>query len=272
MGGCHIHSVDHLVGISGLLNGLGQHGHGLGSGFSRRGIAAVLTGIGGAFTEGLGQQVAQAQIDLAEDSDRLSEGFSTHGHHTEFLEFEVITGVDAAVDHTGLGNRQDVGVGVEIFIEGKAARGGSGLGYSKGNTEDGIGPEFRFVIGAVKLDHSIIDLPLSGGIHAAEAGIYDVLDIADGLADSLAPVARITVPQFLCLVGAGGGAAGDVGPSPEFICHAHIGTDCGSPPVIDDFMGFYRADFKSVHVHGFSFISIIPRVPRRLAAVLDFQR
>jgi hypothetical protein len=76
---------------------------------------------------------------------------------------------------------------------------------------------------------------------------HDFLNIADGFSDSLAPVARIAIPQFLCFIGACGGAAGYVGLPPEFISHANVCTNGGRSPVINDFTRPYGADYKFIH-------------------------
>ena len=78
-------------------------------------------------------------------------------------------------------NGQDLSVGsTDVFVERLTERVGGGVGGGEGNTEDGVGAEFGFVLGAIELDHGVIDADLVTGIEAEELGTDLGLHVGDG--------------------------------------------------------------------------------------------
>ena len=69
-----------------------------------------------------------------------------------------------------------------------------------------MAPELRLVVGAVEIEHQLVDAPLVERVDAFEYLGDLVVDEADRLADALAPVAIAAVAQLDRFVLAGRGA------------------------------------------------------------------
>ena len=137
----------------------------------------------------------------------------------ELLEGKTATSVGATVEDVHEGNGEDVGllgagkVG-DVSVEGDTLLGSGGLSDGHGDTEDGVGTELGLVGGAIKLVHEVIDgaLVLDVKVLLDEGGTEDIVDVGDGLEDTLAaPLALVAVTELAGLVGAGGSTGGDDG-------------------------------------------------------------
>ncbi|MCY1240281.1 hypothetical protein D9M72_531200 [compost metagenome] len=78
-------------------------------------------------------------------------------------------------------------------IEWQATRRGSGAGGGQGYGEDGVGAEDAFVLGAIQLDHGVIDCALVAGIEANHPLANRLVDIVHRRHHALALVAPRTV-------------------------------------------------------------------------------
>ena len=121
----------------------------------------------------------------------------------------------AAVDHVHHRHGQHVGVGpadvpVERHVEFDRGR----LGDGEAGAEDRVGAELRLVVGAVEIEHELVDAALVERVEAFQRFGDVVVDETDGLADALAAVAIVAVTEFDRFVLAGRGAGGDRG-APE---------------------------------------------------------
>lgn len=137
----------------------------------------------------------------------------------ELLESETATGVGATVEDVHEGNGKDVGllgagkVG-DVSVEGDTLLSSGSLGDGHGDTEDGVGTELGLVGGTVKLVHELVDgaLVLDVEVLLDESGSNDIVDVGDGLEDTLAaPLGLVTITELAGLVGTGGGTGGDDG-------------------------------------------------------------
>ena len=141
------------------------------------------------------------------------------GDDHEFLESQAATSVGATIQNVLEGNGKNVGllgtgkVG-DVSVERDALLSSGSLGDGHGDTEDGVGTELGLVGGTVKLVHELVDgaLVLDVEVLLDESGSNDIVDVGDGLEDTLAaPLGLVTITELAGLVGTGGGTGGDDG-------------------------------------------------------------
>lgn len=109
----------------------------------------------------------------------------------ELLEGQTATGVGATVQDVLEGNGQDVGllgtgeVG-DVSVERNTLLGGSSLGNSQGDTEDGVSTKVTLVGGAVELVEELVDLGLVLDVNVLldESGANGLVDVLHGLEDT----------------------------------------------------------------------------------------
>mmetsp|Transcript_18497 Transcript_18497/g.27287 ORF Transcript_18497/g.27287 Transcript_18497/m.27287 type:complete len:210 (+) Transcript_18497:516-1145(+) len=134
-----------------------------------------------------------------------------------FLEGELVTGMTSSIDNVktwhGHGElllliTSQIGI---MLVEWYILSGSSGLGDSQTDSQDGIGTQFGFVGGTVELDHDIVNGTLIGRILSNDGRSEDIIDISNGLEDTLSKVAVSTVTELICFVGSSGGTGWDRG-------------------------------------------------------------
>jgi len=153
--------------------------------------------------------------------------------------------VGAAVDDVGHRHRQDVGVrAAEMAVERLAGRRRRRLGAGQRHGEDGVRAEGGLVVGAVEVEHRLVDRRLVGGIGTLERGENLFVDVGDGLTDAFAEVtAFVAVAQLERLVFAGARAAGDGGAANGAVLEGHVSLDSGVATRVEDFAGEDAFDF-----------------------------
>lgn len=199
-----------LASVAGSLDGLGEELESLLGTRDVRSEATLVTDVDGVNAVLLDDDLLEDVVGLGTDLHGLSESGSASGKEHELLEGKSVSSVRAAVDDVERGAGEDVGLldaseRGNVGVEGKALVSGTGLGDSHGDTEDGVGTELALVGGAVKLDHEVVDLLLRGDgqLGLDEGGADDVVDVLDGLGDTLADVSVAAVTELDSLVGAG---------------------------------------------------------------------
>lgn len=103
------------------------------------------------------------------------------------------------------GNGQDVGllgtgeVG-DVSVERDTLLGGSSLGNSQGDTEDGVGTKVTLVGGAVELVEELVDLGLVLDINVLldESGANGLVDVLHGLEDTFQNESMLVFPKLNC--------------------------------------------------------------------------
>ncbi len=85
-----------------------------------------------------------------------------------------------------------------------------------------LAPRTALVVGAVQLDHRVVDFDLVFGIEAADGFVDFAVDEFDGALDTLAEVTRAAVAQFDSLMGAGGRAGGKRGAAEAAVFQMHV--------------------------------------------------
>ncbi len=206
-----------------------------------RGEAALVTD-GGVQAAGL-EHALQGVEHLGAVADRLGHGGRAHRLDHEFLDVHVVVGVLTAVDDVHHRHRQGVLVVVvlqvgDVFVERLFLGLGFRLGRRQGHRQDGVGAQVALVVGAVGVDHRLVQRPLVGGV-AAHQQLADLgIDVAHGAGDALAQVAGlVAVTQLQRFPGAGGGTAGRAGAGGMAGFQGHIGFDGGVAAGIKNLAG-----------------------------------
>ena len=139
----------------------------------------------------------------------LLERRSAHGADHELLKSDGSVGVRTAVDDVHHRHGQTLGVRTaDITVERHAEVVGGGTGHGQRNAEDGIGAQIRLGLGAVELDHRLVDADLIGYVHADDGGCDHLVHVPHGFLHALAQIAAlVAVAQFERLVLAGRGTA-----------------------------------------------------------------
>ena len=113
------------------------------------------------------QDALEHVVGLGAPAQRLAEARRADRHDHELLEVHAVVGVDPAVEHVHHRHRQHVGVGAaDVAVERDLELGGRRLGRGQRHAEDGVGPDAGLVVGAVEVDHRLVDRPLVEGVEA----------------------------------------------------------------------------------------------------------
>mmetsp|Transcript_11880 Transcript_11880/g.49771 ORF Transcript_11880/g.49771 Transcript_11880/m.49771 type:complete len:561 (+) Transcript_11880:77-1759(+) len=155
----------------------------------------------------------QVVVHLGAHAHRLGKRGRADGEDHELLHGELVARVRAAVDHVERGHGEHelavAGEVRDVLVEGHALLRGASLGDGHGHREDRVGAELALVLGAVELDHEVVDGLLIRGVLADERGRDDGVDVLDSLRDALAhPLGLVAVAELDRLVDARGGAGG----------------------------------------------------------------
>src|SRR5688572_12863300 len=78
---------------------------------------------------------------------------------------------------------------------------GSGMRYRERDTQDGVGAELRFVVGAICIAQNGVDVALVESVAAQQSRPDQVLDVRHGGPDALASVPGPAVTQLEGLAG-----------------------------------------------------------------------
>ena len=129
----------------------------------------------------------------------------------------------------------------KVLVEGHALSGGAGLGHGQGDPQDGVGAQLGLVLGAVQLDHGLVNGGLVRLVAANELGRNDRVHVAHGREHALAHVAFSAVAEFAGLVGTRGGARGHRG-GEHALLRGHVHLYGGVPAGVDDLTGVNLLD------------------------------
>ena len=181
--------------------------------------------------------------DLGSASQGFTEALETDRHHHEFLDVDRIVGVFATVDDVHHRRRQPVGPGAaEIPEQRLVAAAGRGVGCGQRAGQHRVGTEIRLVLGAVQLEHPAIDFGLVGHVEINQHVDDAIVDVVDGLADTLSEIAILCVgvSEFVGFVLSGAGATGHRCSSHDAFLGRDVHFDGRIAPAVENFSG---ADF-----------------------------
>ena len=154
------------------------------------------------------QHALERVVDAGTHLEGLAEGRRTDRSDHELLHVDVGVGVRAAVDDVHHRHRQHVGVrATDVAVERQIRRAGRRVRDGERDAEDRVGADLGLVVGAVQVEHRLVDQPLLAGVVAQQLRAELVEHAEDGLGHALAAVAGLVpVTQLDGLEGAGGGA------------------------------------------------------------------
>ncbi len=116
----------------------------------------------------------------------------------------------------------------EVAVERQAGFLGGGLGDRHRDGEDGVGAEARLVVGAVEVDHGLVDEGLFLGIEADDGFGNLGIDVFDRLHHTLAEkAAGIAIAQFDGFARTGGSTGRHGGAPHDAALQQHIGFNGG---------------------------------------------
>lgn len=216
LGAGHVEGDVDLASVASLLDGLGEDLEGLVGTLKRRCKATLVTDVGSVDARASLDDLLEVVVNLGTDLHGLGEGLGAGGDDHELLRSELVASVRATVDdvHGGGGENVralDTGKSSNVLVEGNAVLLSTGLGNGDGDTEDGVGTELGLVGGAVKLDEEVVDGLLVSDLEARldELGSDDVVDVGNGLGDTLAHVRLlVAIPELVSLVDTGRSTTG----------------------------------------------------------------
>ena len=209
LGGSSVHGQHEVLSgnIAGLFDG-GQNGLDGLLVAGQIGGEAALVADGGGQPLGL-QDGGQSVEHLSAPAQALLKGGGTHGHDHELLRVHGVGGVCAAVQNVHHGDRQTVAVhAAEEAVEGHIQRSGRSAAGGDGDGQNGVGAQLGFVLGAVGVDHGLVDGIGVGGIHADDGISDDGVDVLHGLGDALAQIAALVAVAQLQRLELAGGCTG----------------------------------------------------------------
>ena len=223
--------------VAGGLDGLHDEGDRLVGGIQARREAAFIADIG-VVTGGV-ELFLQGVEHFRAHPHGVGDARRGDRHDHEFLDVDRVVGMLAAIDDVHHRGRQDAGIdAADIAVERQAAAFRRRLGHGQRDAEHGIGAEAGLVVGAVHLDHQLVDQALVGGIEAFD-GLEDLaIDRLAGLFNALAAKAgRLAVAQLMSLIGAGRSTRGHGGAAGGAVAQGDVHLDGGIAPAVQDFAG-----------------------------------
>lgn len=205
----------YLAGVASLSDGIGDQDESLLVGLNVGGEATLISHSGSIQTELSLDDVLQVMVHLGAHLHGLSEAGGTSGQDHELLHGQFVASMAATVNDIESGHRQDdflvasqIG---NVFVQWNVLLGSTSLGNSQRHTQNGVGAELALVLGAVQLDHKVIDGCLIDHIQIGldQLGAQGVVDVTDSLQHGLAVVVGLViVAQLQSLMDTSGGTRG----------------------------------------------------------------
>ena len=128
----------------------------------------------------------------------FTEGFRAHWHDHEFLDVQAVVGMRATIDHIHHWNRHGHRASAtDVTVQRQACVFSRGTRHSHRHCQHRIGAQTAFVIGAVQVQHHLVDVSLFRRIQTNQ-GLSDfAVDIVNRLQNAFAQVtAFIAITHF----------------------------------------------------------------------------
>ena len=143
------------------------------------------------------------------------------------------TGAHEAVEKRDGDKKRYGGKGVTQAVD--AVNGEIYDALSGSDAEDGVGAETALVRRAVELDHSLVDMDLALGLHAADRLEQFTVHRLDGALDALAEIARPAITQLNRFMRAGRSARWHRGAAHRAVFEHDVDLDGRITTAIQDF-------------------------------------
>ena len=138
------------------------------------------------------QHALEGVVYLGAPAQALGKARGAHRHDHELLEVNVVVGMHATVEDVHHRRGQQMGVNAaQVLIQRQACRLGSGAGNGQRHAQDGVGTELGLVGGTVRGNQRGIDGALVEGVEAHDGVSALVVDVLDGLRDTLTQIAAL---------------------------------------------------------------------------------
>lgn len=208
LAGGNVHGDADLASVASLLDGVGNELEGLLGSLDIGSDTTLVTNVASRLAVLLLGQSLELVVDLGTLAHGVGERGGLGGDDHELLEGEAAASVGATVEDVHEGDGKDVGllgaskVG-DVSVERDTLLGGTGLGNGERDTEDGVGTELALVGSAIELVEEGINGALVLDVKSLldDGGGNDVVDVVDGLGDTLAePLGLVTVTELDSLV------------------------------------------------------------------------
>ena len=163
----------------------------------------------------------------------------------ELLDVDRVVRVAAAVDDVHHRDRKPVRPdSADVAKQRQEAGAGRRVRTSERTGQDGVGPQVRFVLGAVGLDHRMIDRRLVGHVEVDQRLGERFIDVLDGLADAFPEIAAlgVGVAQLVGFVPARAGPAGDGGPPDGPVFQLDVDFDGRISAAVQDLAGIHSGN------------------------------
>ncbi len=202
--GGQVHGDGNILarGVADALQGLHDELEGLFVRFDRRGVASLVADRRGpaSFTNDLAEFVEG----LGGPARRLGKRRRPDRHDHVLLEIRRTDRMLAPVEDVDQRDRHGIRIVggfakdvAHVLVELAAARDGPGPQTGDGNGQDGVGAQVGLVLGAVKLQHLLVDAALVGHLVADQGRRDDAVDIADRFEHAFALIALLLVVSQL---------------------------------------------------------------------------
>ena len=260
---CAVKADGHVLAgyVAGAFDGLDDYVEGV--------LGAVEVGGKAALVAYSGAEVAlfQYALEVVEylgaHADALAERSGADGTNHELLEADGSVGVGAAVDDVHHGHGQSVGVAAaDVLVQGQVEVVGCGLCHGERYAEDGVGAEVALGVGAVELEHFLVDGNLVQSAHAAESLGDGAVDIGRCLEHALAHVAAlVAVAELEGLVDAGRCARGNGSTAACAGLEDYVDFNGGVAARVKDFATNDFFDFHDCNI--IKYVSLFRITPQR---------
>ena len=138
------------------------------------------------------QHLLQRVVDLGAPAQRLGKRARAHRHDHELLEVHVVVSMHAAVEDVHHGRGQQVRVrAADVLVQRLLSRLSSSLGAGQRRAEDGVRAQGTLVVGAVHLQHDVVDEALIVGLDADERLGDLLVHVGDSIQCALAEIAAL---------------------------------------------------------------------------------
>ncbi len=163
---------------------------------------------------------------------RLAKVRRADGQDHEFLDVQAIVGVRTAIDDVHHRHRHDRFAALADIFEKRQLLGiRSRMGRGQGNRQQRVGAEAALGLGAIQVDHDLIEAFLITGIVAQQRLPQYGIDVLDGLQHALAAIAlRIPVTQLHRFARTGGSPRGHRSTTLRAVIQDDIRLDRGIAP------------------------------------------
>src|SRR5690606_33140402 len=115
----------------------------------------------------------------------ITEGICPDRHNHKFLKIDAVVRVGSSIENIHHGHGQNMRVGpTYIPVQRHTKFIGSGFGSGQRNTQDSVGSQPGFIVGAIEFDHQIIEITLVTDFGTDQSSGDYFIDVVNGIEHS----------------------------------------------------------------------------------------